>query len=135
MTDSQSDVSGDLDSVELFAALREFLKEEAIPGLEGRSRFSARIANTLVGTLEREQALGAALAELDRQARERWGEGGDARSIAQQLARGLAERRIAVDSDLLQYLRRRQLVVTAINNPKYPSRPEAVRRWGDTAMD
>lgn len=135
MTDAQSDVSGDLNSAELFAALREFLKDEAIPGLEGRSRFSARIANTLVGTLEREQTLGSTLAELDRQASERWGGGGDSCFIAQQLARGLAERRIAVDRELLQYLRRRQLVITAINNPKYPSRAEAVRRWGEPTVD
>jgi hypothetical protein len=45
-------------AAELVAAVREFLADEVMPALEGRKRFHTRVAVNVLGTVERELALG-----------------------------------------------------------------------------
>jgi hypothetical protein len=49
----------------------------------------------------------------------------------QRLSRALAAREIDADSHFFEYLKQRQLLVAAINNPRYASRKVAEEKWRD----
>ena len=124
---TQSDVT----SAELLGAVKGFLMESVLPAVAGRDQFNTRIAANVLGIIEREQALSPALQALDRKAAQRWlPEQASTEELPQQLARALAKRDIPIDPDFMAYLKARQLVVTAINNPRYASRAVAEARWG-----
>ena len=124
---AQSDVT----SAELLGAVKRFLMENVLPAVAGRDQFNTRVAANVLGIIEREHALSPALQALDRKAAERWlPDQESAKDIPQQLARALAARDIPADSDFMTYLKARQLLVTAINNPRYASRAVAEARWG-----
>ena len=124
---TQSDVT----SAELLGAVKGFLMESVLPAVVGRDQFNTRVAANVLGIIEREQALSPALQALDRKAAQRWlPEQASTEDLPQQLARALAKRDIPVDPDFMAYLKARQLVLTAINNPRYASRAVAEARWG-----
>ena len=123
---TQSDVA----SAELLGAVKRFLMENVLPAVSGRDQFNARVAANVLGIIEREQALSPALQALDLEAAQRWlSDQTSNEDIPQQLARALAERDIPADPDFMAYLKARQLLVTAINNPRYASRAIAEARW------
>ena len=123
---AQSDVT----SAELLGAVKRFLMENVLPAVAGRDQFNTRVAANVLGIIEREHALSPALQALDRKAAERWlPDQESAKDIPQQLARALAAREIPADSDFMTYLKARQLLVIAINNPRYASRAVAEARW------
>ena len=123
---TQSDVA----SAELLGAVKRFLMENVLPAVSGRDQFNARVAANVLGIIEREQALSPALQALDLEAAQRWlSDQTSTEDIPQQLARALAERDIPADPDFMAYLKARQLLVTAINNPRYASRAIAEARW------
>ena len=104
--------------------------ENVLPAVSGRDQFNARVAANVLGIIEREQALSPALQALDREAAQKWlPDQVSAEDIPQQLARALAARNIPADPDFMAYLKARQLLVTAINNPRYASRAVAEARW------
>ena len=123
---TQSDVT----SAELLGAVKGFLMESVLPAVVGRDQFNTRVAANVLGIIEREQALNPALQALDRKAAQRWLPEASTEELPQQLARALAKRDIPVDPDFMAYLKARQLVLTAINNPRYASRAVAEARWG-----
>jgi hypothetical protein len=51
---------------ELVAAVRDFIEHDAMPSLDGRVRFHARVAANALAIVERELAQGPALAEEHR---------------------------------------------------------------------
>ena len=53
-------------AVELLEAIREFLKQDVMPTVEGRVRFHSRVAVNALGMLERELRLGPDLDAADR---------------------------------------------------------------------
>ena len=123
---TQSDVA----SAELLGAVKRFLMENVLPAVSGRDQFNARVAANVLGIIEREQALSPALQALDLEAAQRWlSDQTSNEDIPQQLARALAERDIPADPAFMAYLKARQLLVTAINNPRYASRAIAEARW------
>ncbi len=130
MTPEEASASAEISADLLLSAVKAFLVESAAHHLEGRDRFNARVAANVLGIVQREQALGPALQALDQEAAIRWLPPAKAdESIAQQLSRALASRELAPDSAVFDYLKARQLLVTAINNPKYASRAVAEARW------
>ena len=129
--ESDRPTQSDVTSAELLGAVKGFLMESVLPAVAGRDQFNTRVAANVLGIIEREQALNPALQALDRKAAQRWlPEQASTEELPQQLARALAKRDIPVDADFMAYLKARQLVVTAINNPRYASRAVAEARWG-----
>lgn len=132
MTKTINPPSGDLSLSELLASVREFLANDVVPQLEGRSQFNTRVANGVLGTVVRELASAEAMAKLQQVARKQWGLTEEV-DPAHALAKGLAERSLFVDDALLAWLRQYQLLVCQVNNPKYPSLAQAQQRWAARA--
>ena len=129
--ESDRPTQSDVTSAELLGAVKGFLMESVLPAVAGRDQFNTRVAANVLGIIEREQALSPALQALDREASQRWlPEQASTEELPQQLARALAKRDIPVDPDFMAYLKARQLVLIAINNPRYASRAVAEARWG-----
>ena len=128
--DSEQTTASDVTISELLGAVKGFLMDSALPALSGRDQFNARVAANVLGIIEREQQLGPELAALDAAAAQQWllGDSGSGTAL-QQLSRALAAREIDADTDFFEYLKQRQLLVAAINNPRYASRKVAEERW------
>ena len=128
--DSEQTTASDVNISELLRAVKGFLMDSALPALSGRDQFNARVAANVLGIIDREQQLGPELAALDAAAAQQWLPGDSGSGTAQQqLSRALAAREIDADSDFFEYLKQRQLLVAAINNPRYASRKMAEERW------
>ena len=128
--DSEQTTASDVTISELLGAVKGFLMDSALPALYGRDQFNARVAANVLGIIDREQQLGPELAALDAAAAQQWLTGDPGPGTApQQLSRALAAREIDADSDFFEYLKQRQLLVAAINNPRYASRKMAEERW------
>jgi len=111
----------------LLESLRAFLRDELQPQLSGFTAYSNRVAANLLGILEREQAIAPVIDALDR-------EFAAARNLPtatlqRDLARALRDGELAADPLVLAYLRRRTLLVMAINNPRYAGYRQARERW------
>ena len=128
--DSEQTTASDVTISELLAAVKGFLMDSALPALSGRDQFNARVAANVLGIIDREQQLGPELAALDAAAAEQWlpGEPGPG-TTPQLLSRALAARKIYADALFFEYLKQRQLLVAAINNPRYASRKVAEEKW------
>ena len=122
--------ASDVTISELLGAVKGFLLDSALPALSGRDQFNARVAANVLGIIDREQQVGPELAALDAAAAQQWlsGDSGSGTAL-QQLSRALAAREIDADTDFFEYLKQRQLLVAAINNPRYASRKLAEERW------
>ena len=128
--DSGQRTASDVTISELLGAVKGFLMDSALPALSGRDQFNARVAANVLGIIDREQQVGPELAALDAAAAQQWlpGDSGSGTAL-QQLSRALAAREIDADTDFFEYLKQRQLLVAAINNPRYASRKVAEERW------
>ena len=127
---NEQTTASDVTISELLGAVKGFLMDSALPALSGRDQFNARVAANVLGIIDREQQLGPELAALDAAAAQQWlpGDSGSGTAL-QQLSRALAAREIDADTDFFEYLKQRQLLVAAINNPRYASRKLAEERW------
>ena len=127
---NEQTTASDVTISELLGAVKGFLMDSALPALSGRDQFNARVAANVLGIIDREQQLGPELAALDAAAAQQWlaGDSGSGTAL-QQLSRALAARDIDADTDFFEYLKQRQLLVAAINNPRYASRKVAEERW------
>ena len=127
---NEQTTASDVTISELLGAVKGFLMDSALPALSGRDQFNARVAANVLGIINREQQVGPELAALDAAAAQQWlsGESGSGTAL-QQLSRALAAREIDADTDFFEYLKQRQLLVAAINNPRYASRKVAEERW------
>ena len=127
---NEQTTASDVTISELLGAVKGFLMDSAMPALSGRDQFNARVAANVLGIIDREQQLGPELAALDAAALQQWLPGDPGSVTApQQLSRALAAREIDADTDFFEYLKQRQLLVAAINNPRYASRKVAEERW------
>ena len=127
---NEQTTASDVTISELLEAVKGFLMDSALPALSGRDQFNARVAANVLGIIDREQQVGPELAALDAAAAQQWlsGDSGSGTAL-QQLSRALAAREIDADTDFFEYLKQRQLLVAAINNPRYASRKVAEERW------
>ena len=130
--DEAQTTASDVTTSELLGAVKGFLMDSALPALSGRDQFNARVAANVLGIIDREQQLGPELAALDAAAAQQWlpGDPGPGTS-PQRLSRALAARQIDADRHFFDYLKKRQLLVAAINNPRYASRKVAEEKWRD----
>ena len=127
---NEQTTASDVTISELLGAVKGFLMDSALPALSGRDQFNARVAANVLGIIDREQQVGPELAALDAAAAQQWLSGDSGSGTAmQQLSRALAAREIDADTDFFEYLKQRQLLVAAINNPSYASRKVAEERW------
>ena len=128
--DEAQTTASDVTISELLGAVKGFLMDSALPALSGRDQFNARVAANVLGIIDREQQLGPELAALDAAAAQQWLPGDPGPGTApQRLSRALAAREINADSHFFEYLKQRQLMVAAINNPRYASRKVAQEKW------
>ena len=127
---NEQTTASDVTISELLGAVKGFLMDSALAALSGRDQFNARVAANVLGIIDREQQVGPELAALDAAAAQQWlpGDSGSGTAL-QQLSRALAAREIDADTDFFEYLKQRQLLVAAINNPRYASRKVAEERW------
>ena len=117
-------------SQELLQAVKGFLAETVTPALNDRDQFNARVAANVSGIVQREQALGPRLSALDHAAFSKWiPDGAPDDDVVPQISQALAKRRIKPDAAFLDYLKQRQLLLSAINNPRYPNRVVAAEKW------
>ena len=130
--DEAQTTASDVTTSELLGAVKGFLMDSALPALSGRDQFNARVAANVLGIIDREQQLGPELAALDAAAAQQWLPGDPGPGTApQRLSRALAARQIDADRHFFDYLKKRQLLVAAINNPRYASRKVAEEKWRD----
>ena len=132
--DEAQTTASDVTISELLGAVKGFLMDSALPALSGRDQFNTRVAANVLGIIDREQQLGPELAALDAAAAQQWLPGDPGPGTApQRLSRALAARQIDADRHFFDYLKKRQLLVAAINNPRYASRKVAEEKWrGDS---
>ena len=113
---------------ELLLAIREFLRQDVLPQLEGFSAYTARVAANSLGIVARQLQLQPELDRLDAQALTAYGiEPGN--GALQQLALKLRNGEVRVDATLVHYLQQRTLKSLAIDNPRYSGYLAASKRW------
>jgi len=122
-------VSG-TEGVELLEAVRQFLRQEVLPELDGFKAYNTRVAANALGIVAREMAMGAGLAELDAQIAATLGLDTSAGAIPQQIALALRDGTLVVDERVLSYLKQRTLLSIAIDNPKYSGLQQARALFG-----
>ena len=117
-------------SQQLLQAVKGFIAETVTPALSDRDQFNARVAANVIGIVQREEALGPALSALDNAAFRKWiPDGAPDKDIVPQISQAIAKRTIEPDTAFLDYLKQRQLLLSAINNPRYANRAAAAERW------
>jgi len=114
---------------ELLLAIRTFLRSDLLPQLEGFSAYTTRVAANSLGIVARELQLRPALDSLDETAAAAYKLESDDGPVARQIAIKLRDGELAVNVDLVQYLKRRTLQSLAIDNPKYSGYLLACERW------
>lgn len=119
------------ESAELLAAVRQFLREQVLPELDGFKAYNARVAANALGIVARELELGAGLVALDEQMAAALGLDAETASIPRHIALALRDGRIVADEKIVSYLRQRTLLSIAIDNPRYSGLQQARARWGE----
>lgn len=121
------------DMVELVAIVREFLERQAMPALEGRVAFHARVAANALAIVERELEQGSR--ETDRELarlRTLLGTDGDLDALNRELCRRLRSGEVSVETPgLLDHLRATTLAKLAVDQPHYSGYRRALERRGD----
>jgi len=112
-------------AAELVEAVRDFLERQALPALEGRNAFHARVAINALDIVHRELGLGVA-ADVGEQERLVALLGGDAVGSLEELSRELCRRirsgSLTLESPgLREHLWATTLARLAIDQPKYRS--------------
>ena len=119
------------EGVELLEAVRQFLRQEVLPELDGFKAYNTRVAANALGIVAREMQLGAGLAELDAQIAATLGLDAQAGAITQQISLALRDGTLVADKRVLSYLKQRTLLAIAIDNPKYSGLQQAREQWGE----
>lgn len=106
---------------ELVAIVREFLERQAMPALEGRVAFHARVAANALGIVERELEQGAAADEAERERlRALLGTDGSLDALNRELCRGLRSGDLTPETvGLVDHLRATTLAKLAVDQPRY----------------
>ena len=95
------------ESAELLAAVRQFLRAEVLPELEGFKAYNTRIAANALGIVAREMEMGDGLEALDQEIATALGLDAGASPVSHQIAVALRDGTLSVDDRLLAYLRQR----------------------------
>ena len=119
------------EGVELLEAVRQFLRQEVLPELDGFKAYNTRVAANALGIVAREMQLGAGLAELDAQIAAVLSLPAQAGAVTQHIALALRDGTLVVDDSVLVYLKQRTLLSIAIDNPKYSGLQQARALFGN----
>ena len=115
---------------ELVGAVREFIEEQAMPNLEGRDAFHARVAANALAIVARQLELGP---EAEASEHERLlallGSEGSLDELNRELCRRIRSGDLAIENpDLLDHLRRTTLDKVAVDQPKYSGYRRALEK-------
>ena len=99
---------------ELLEATRAFLRDEVLPQLEGFSAYNTRVAANNLAIVARELQLKPELDRLDLVIAGELGIDPAKGPVAQQLARRLRDRELALDDRLLEYLKHHDVLATGL---------------------
>lgn len=118
---------------ELVAVVREFLERQALPALEGRVAFHARVAANALAIVERELERGAEAAEAEsRRLRDLLGHDGPLAAQNRELCRRLRSGELGLGTPgLLEHLRATTLAKLAVDQPRYSGYRRALERGPD----
>jgi hypothetical protein len=116
------------DVQELLGAVRDFLSEHAVPGLQGRARLHARVAANVIGLVQRELALAPASDAAERERlRALLARDGSLAELNAELARRIRAGELATaDPSLHAHLWATALEKLAVDNPGYSAYRRAV---------
>jgi hypothetical protein len=120
---------------ELVAAVREFLERHALPELEGRTAFHARVAANALAIVERQLRLGPE-AEAAEHARLRalLGRDGGLAELNRELCARIRSGEIGLETPgLAPHLRETTLAKLAVDQPGYSGHRRALARIQETA--
>jgi hypothetical protein len=117
-------------TAELVNAVRSFLEEQAMPQLEGRTAFHARVAANALAIVARQLELGP---EADAAEQGRLtallGEDGDLDTLNRELCRRIRGGDLGLGSPgLVEHLRRTTLDKLAVDQPKYSGYRRALEK-------
>jgi hypothetical protein len=115
-------------AIELLQAVRSFIQDQAIPRLEGRAAFHARIAVNALAIVERGLELGHAQSAAERERLEALlGRTGTLDELNRELCRRIRAGEVDLDSTgLLEHLRETTLAKLAVDQPRYAAYRRAV---------
>ena len=108
-------------AIELLQAVQSFLQDQAIPRLEGRAAFHARIAVNALAIVERGLDLGPAQDAAERERLEALlGRAGSLEELNRELCRRIRGGDLALDAPgLAEHLRETTLAKLAVDRPRY----------------
>jgi hypothetical protein len=108
-------------AIELLQAVRSFIQDQAIPRLEGRAAFHARIAVNALAIVERGLDLGPAQDTAERERLEALlGRAGSLGELNRELCRRIRAGDLALDAPgLAEHLRETTLAKLAVDQPRY----------------
>jgi hypothetical protein len=115
---------------ELVAVVREFVERQAMPALEGRVAFHARVAVNALAIVERELELGAEAdaAEVER-LRALLDRDGDLEALNRELCRRIRAGDVTPETPgLIEHLRATTLAKLAVDQPRYSGYRRALER-------
>jgi hypothetical protein len=117
-------------AAELVAAVRAFLEEQAMPALEGRVAFHARVAANALGIVERQLQLSPRHdAEERERLRQLLGREGGLDELNRELCRRIRSGELDADSPgLAAHLRATTLAKLAVDQPGYSGYRRALER-------
>ena len=115
---------------ELVAVVKEFLERQAMPALEGRVAFHARVAANALGIVERELELAGAANDTERESlRVLLGGDGGLDELNRELCRRLRSGDLTAETPgLLDHLRATTLAKLAVDQPRYSAYRRALER-------
>ncbi|NWH07841.1 MAG: hypothetical protein HXY22_04195 [Alphaproteobacteria bacterium] len=108
-------------SLEMIAAVREFLETRVLPALEGHTAFHARVAINVLGIIARElEQYPAALEEERRRLEAILGHPGPIEGLARELCLKLRDGSLGLESPgVAEHLRLSTIAKVAIDQPLY----------------
>jgi hypothetical protein len=115
-------------AIELLQAVRSFLQDQAIPRLEGRAAFHARVAVNALAIVERGLELGPAQDAAEQERLEvMLGRAGTLDELNRELCRRIRAGEMDLDTvGLAEHLRETTLAKLAVDQPRYAAYRRAV---------
>jgi hypothetical protein len=115
-------------AIELLQAVQSFIERQAIPRLEGRAAFHARIAANALAIVGRELELGPAQGAAERRRLEvLLGRGGSLDELNRELCRRIRAGEMNLETTgLAEHLRETTLAKLAVDQPRYAAYRRAV---------
>ena len=115
---------------ELIAVVRDFIESQAMPKLEGRTAFHARVAANALAIVERQLQLAPEAEQAERERlRALLGSDGDLADLNRELCSRIREGKLGLGTPgLAEHLRETTLAKLAVDQPRYSGYRRALAR-------